>query len=194
MPESPDFAELYALYVSAARRTARALVPEHAVEDIVAEAFTRVIAACKAGGGPTGLFRPYLLAAVRNLARDYNAERRHLALVPPDPRAVTVPGAGELAGWREERRMMARAFASLPKRWQAVLWQTEVEGVSPAALVPALAPTPNAVAQLAVRARFGLALAWQRERGTQERITGPVPALRLLAERNSRLTQVKDVG
>ena len=34
-----------------------------------------------------------------------------------------------LAGF--ERGVVARAFHSLPERWQAVLWHTEVEGLSP---------------------------------------------------------------
>jgi trimeric autotransporter adhesin len=181
MPETPAFAVLYAEHLPAARRTALALVPVSAADDIVHEAFTRVLAAQQAGGGPSGTFRPYLLAAVRNLARDYNAERRRLVPMPDDPRAV--PGAGELVSAREERRMMARAFSSLPRRWQAVLWQTQVEDRRPADLAAACGMTPNAVAQLAVRARYGLALAWQRERGNQERDTGPLPALRVLAGR-----------
>jgi RNA polymerase sigma factor (sigma-70 family) len=183
VPDAPAFASLYVQHLPAARRTALALVPPDAADDIVAEAFTRVLAACAAGGGPSGAFRPYLLATVRNLARDHLAERARIALVPVDPRAVTVPGAGELANAREERDMVLRAFSSLPPRWRAVLWQTEVAERSPADLAATSGMTPNAVSQLAVRARFGLAAAWQRERGTQERITGPVPALRILDER-----------
>lgn len=181
MPE--DFAALYAEHRSVARRVALALVPADAAEDIVSEAFTRVLARQRAGGGPDGAFRPYLLAAVRNLARDHLAERRHIAPAPLDPRAVRVPGAGELAVAAEEQAMTRRAFGSLPARWRAVLWQTEVEERTPAELAQETGMTPNAVAQLAVRARTGLAAAWQRERGTQERLTGPVPALVRLARR-----------
>jgi RNA polymerase sigma factor (sigma-70 family) len=185
MPDPPSFAALYVQYRSAARSTAQALVPLDAADDIVSEAFTRVLAAQGRGGGPAGAFRPYLLAAVRNLARDYNAARVREAAGRLSQRAETVPGAGEVASWAEERRMAARAFASLPPRWRAVLWQTEVEERSPAELAAAAGMTPNAVSQLAGRARLGLAVAWQRERGPQERYTGPVPALRILAERKN---------
>ena len=190
MPLMPDqvFAELYREHLPAARRTALALVPAHAADDIVAEAFTRVLARRAAGGGPDCTFRPYLLAAVRNIARDWLAERGRCAPVPPDPRACRVPGAGELAARAEEAAMTRRAFSSLPPRWRAVLWQTEVEGRTPAELARASGMSPNAVAQLAARARFGLALAWHRERGTQERVTGPLPALVRLAERKYRKT------
>jgi len=158
-------------------------VPAHAADDIVAEAFTRVLAARLAGGGPAGEFRPYLLATVRNLAHDYNAAARRAAQLPLDPRAVTVPGAGELATRAEEMAMVARAFGSLRRRWRAVLWQTEVEGLPPARIAAVSGMTPNGVAALALRARAGLARAWERERGSQERDTAPAPALRLLRDR-----------
>jgi trimeric autotransporter adhesin len=186
MVATVPFESLYAEHRAAARRAALSLVPYDAADDIVAEAFTRVLAARQAGGGPSGAFRPYLLAAVRNLARDYLAERRRTASAPVDPRAVAVPGAGELANRNEERRMVAKAFASLPARWRAVLWQTEVEERSPAELACASGMSPNAVSQLAARARVGLAVAWERERGTQMRITGPVPRLKILTERGRR--------
>ena len=180
------FADLYAEHLLAARRVARALAGDGAAEDIAQEAFTRVLARQRAGGGPDGAFRPYLLAAVRNLARDHLAERRRIDPQPLDPRAVRVPGAGELVTAAEETAMTRRAYESLPARWRAVLWQTEVEGHTPAELAPAAGMTPNGVAQLAARARVGLAAAWQRERGTQERITGPAPALVRLAEKKRR--------
>jgi RNA polymerase sigma factor (sigma-70 family) len=145
-----------------------------------------VLAVMSAGGGPAGAFRPYLLAAVRNLARDWLAERRRVTPAPIDPRAVRVPGAGELAVLAEERRMTRRAFDSLPPRWRAVLWQTQVEGRTAAELGQVSGMSPNAVAQLTARARIGLAQAWQRERGTQERLTGPAPVLARLAQRNRK--------
>jgi RNA polymerase sigma factor (sigma-70 family) len=177
------FAGLYAEHLPAARRAAMALVPADAAEDIAQEAFTRVLARQRVGGGPDGAFRPYLLAAVRNLALDYLAERRRIDPQPLDPRAVRVPGAGELVTAAEEMAMTRRAFESLPSRWRAVLWQTEVEERTAAELALVSGMTANAVSALALRARTGLAVAWQRERGTQERLTGPAPALARLASR-----------
>ena len=55
-----------------------------------------------------------------------------------------------------ERTYAARAFQQLPARWRDILWQTEVEGASPAEIAPSLGLTPNAVAVLAHRAREGL--------------------------------------
>jgi len=177
------FAELYAAHLTAARRTALSLVPADQADDITAEAFTRVLAAMAAGGGPAGEFRPYLMATVRHLAADWHAEQARLAARPVDPRQLAVPGAGELASWHEQQRMTWRAFGRLPARWRAVLWQTEVEGRTAAELARASGMSPNAVSQLAVRARVGLAIAYQAERGDQMRYTGPLPVLRAAAAR-----------
>ena len=59
--------------------------------------------------------------------------------------------------------MIARAFASLPERWQAVLWHTEIEGARPADVAPLLGLTANSVAALAYRAREGLRQAMERD-------------------------------
>jgi hypothetical protein len=59
-----------------------------------------------------------------------------------------------------ERTMIARAFLSLPKRWQAVLWHTEIEGAKPAEIAAVLGLTANGVAALAYRAREGLRQAY----------------------------------
>jgi hypothetical protein len=56
--------------------------------------------------------------------------------------------------------MIARAFASLPERWQAVLWHTEIEGARPAEVATLLGLTANGVAALAYRAREGLRQAY----------------------------------
>ncbi len=57
----------------------------------------------------------------------------------------------------------AKAFASLPERWQAVLWHTEVEGEKPAAIAPLLGLTANGVSALAYRAREGLRQAYLQQ-------------------------------
>jgi len=60
---------------------ALSMVPPDVADDVVAEAFARVLAAIRAGGGPDHAFRPYLLAAVRNLANDWIAARRRVTVI-----------------------------------------------------------------------------------------------------------------
>lgn len=193
MPAPPDIAALYSEHLPAARRAALALAPASEADDIAAEAFARVLAAMAAGGGPSGAFRPYVLAAVRNIARDRAAERRRVVPAASLSPRHAAPGAGELALRAEELQMVLRAFGSLPRRWRAVLWQIQVEGRRPAELAAVSGMTPAAVSQLALRARAGLARAWEAERGDQERVTAPLRILAVRKPRARRLTRVKAV-
>jgi len=129
-------------------------------DDLVAEAYAVILAAIRRGGGPTGDgFRAYLCATVRNLARRWGSSRRELAVeeVPEDADADEVLD-GQLDSLDE--RLVREAFHSLPRRWQEVLWRTEVEGLGPADIARRFDITPNAAAVLAFRAREGLRRAW----------------------------------
>ena len=151
------FHALYRRHLSDARRVARTVsdVGEQA-DDIVAEAFDRVLAKVRAGTGPTDVLTPYLRVVVRRLAVDRHrasARRGH----PADPAMLDeLPTADDMIAPQSDRDLVRAAFESLPERWQRVLWHTEIEGRPLATLVPALAGSPNAVAALAYRAREGL--------------------------------------
>ncbi|WP_051551290.1 sigma-70 family RNA polymerase sigma factor [Nocardioides sp. URHA0020] len=154
------YGELFARHVEAARRLGRQLVPGPDVDDLVSESFTKVLSVLQRGGGPDLAFRAYLLTAVRRVHVDRirATARLHTTddLTPFDPgvpfRDTAVEGFESAAA--------ARAFASLPERWQLVLWHTEVEGQKPAEVAPLLAMSPNAVSALAYRAREGLRQAY----------------------------------
>lgn len=158
------YGTLYARHVYAARRQARALVSSRSAgDDLVSEAFERVLTALRSRNGPTESFRAYLLTTVRNLAFSQAAAERRLELsddlenlVAFLPAAQPVDPALVLA----ERALVIRAFTQLPERWQAVLWHTEVEGESAADVAPLLGLAPNAVSALAYRAREGLRQAY----------------------------------
>jgi RNA polymerase sigma factor (sigma-70 family) len=152
---------LYTEHMPAARRLALSLVPPDAAEDIVAEAFTRVLATAQRRGAPL-VFRPYLLAAVRNTARTWHTRSRRLVLVPdPEPEAATA--ADDQLEEREDARLARRAFDTLPARWQAVLWATAVEETPVAELATTWGMAPNTISQLASRAREGLRQAYLAE-------------------------------
>ena len=171
-----SYEDLYVEHAPAARRLALSMVPRDVAEDIVAEAFTRVLTAIRAGGGPGLAFRAYLLTAVRNLANDWNRARRRMTVAGDVDLDAEKPGAGQThaisrltsgadtqAAARAEERLVARAFAKLPVRWRAVLWQLEVEGKAPAAVAPMFGLTANGVSALAMRAREGLRQAYLQE-------------------------------
>ncbi|MEO3745115.1 sigma-70 family RNA polymerase sigma factor [Plantactinospora sp. B5E13] len=162
--DTTAYAVLYQRHATAARRLARTLDPRPSdVDELVAEAFARVLAALRAGAGPRAAFRTYLLTTLRNVFHDETRRSRRLDLVDDlshhDPGEPFVDPA--VRGL--EHGMVARAFAALPERWRLVLWHTEVEGDTPATVARLLGVRPNTVSALAYRARERLRQNYLRE-------------------------------
>jgi RNA polymerase sigma factor (sigma-70 family) len=152
------YGRLYVRHAPAAIAVARSLARSGAdTDDVVSEAFARVLRALLGGGGPESAFRPYLLATVRHVFLD---RVRAVREEPTDDLGDRPIDAARDASSREDRRFAMSAFASLPERWQQVLWQTEVEGRRVSEVAPMLGLRPPAVAALAYRAREGLRQAY----------------------------------
>jgi RNA polymerase sigma factor (sigma-70 family) len=153
------FAELWRRHFRSGARVARQFTSSIDADDLVSEAYTRIYQRVLAGGGPTGAFRPYLFTTIRNLASSWGAARKDVQVDDitdfEDPATLDDPAAVAL-----DKTLTARAFRSLPERWQSVLWYTEVEGMDPHEVAPILGMTANGVAALSYRAREGLRKAW----------------------------------
>ncbi|MDL4773704.1 sigma-70 family RNA polymerase sigma factor [Actinomadura xylanilytica] len=158
--DATAYGPLYERHLIAARRLARHLVDGDAAEDAVQETFAKILAVLQRGGGPESGFRPYLLTAIRRTV--YDRHRADKRLQHTDQIELFDPGVPFVDPALEglEKSMIARAFRSLPERWQAVLWHTEIEGAKPAEVAPLLGLTANGVAALAYRAREGLRQAY----------------------------------
>nr|CEL19609.1 sigma-70 region 2 domain protein [Kibdelosporangium sp. MJ126-NF4]CTQ94591.1 sigma-70 region 2 domain protein [Kibdelosporangium sp. MJ126-NF4] len=159
------YGTLYERHVRSAANLARQLSRSRIeADDLVSEAFARVLDTLRDGRGPDAAFRPYLLTALRHLAYDRTDAERRVRTAEDVTKAAPVESVSvpftdtALAGL--ERSLAARAFARLPERWQMVLWHTEVEEESPADVAPLLGLTPNGVSALAYRAREGLKQAY----------------------------------
>ncbi len=166
--DSAAFAALYERHAGAALVVARQYSTSGAdAEDVVSEAFTKVFSVFQYGGGPDVAFRAYLFTVVRRLAMTRKDGLRRVA--PTDDIETFESGLGVAASTEEpamagfERNVVSRAYATLPERWQAVLWYTEVESLSPAQIAPLLGLTANGVAALSYRAREGLRQAYLQE-------------------------------
>jgi RNA polymerase sigma factor (sigma-70 family) len=156
--DTSAFAELWRRHFRPAARVARQFTSIDA-DDLVSEAYARILQRVLAGGGPTGAFRPYLYTTIRNLASTWGAASRDIQVdmiedfederIPDDPAAYAL-----------DRTLTARAFRGLPERWQTVLWYTEVEGMDPHEVAPLMGISANSVAALSYRAREGLRKAW----------------------------------
>lgn len=161
------YGALYERHVASAYNLARQLARSPAeADDLVSEAFAKVLDTLRGGRGPDSAFRAYLLTALRHTAYDKTRRDRKVELSDD---VSTVSGVSLSAVSEEfddtavaglERSLAAQAFARLPERWQAVLWHTEIEGQSPQEVAPILGLTPNGVSALAYRAREGLRQAY----------------------------------
>ena len=151
--DSEAFGIVYERHVAAARQLSYQLAaaPRDA-DDIVADAFGRMLDVVQRGGGPQTAVRPYVLTAVRRVYYDRLRGTRGQppadATALPDPDQLLVDP--EFAGL--ETALIARAYQSLPERSRAVLWHTEIEQDAPAEIAPLLGLTRNGLAALRRRA------------------------------------------
>ncbi|SMQ17348.1 RNA polymerase sigma factor, sigma-70 family [Streptomyces sp. Ag82_O1-12] len=169
------YEELYRRHAQAVRRYARTCCRDaHTAEDLTAEVFARVLQAVRGGAGPAHAVRAYLLTSVRRVAASWTRSARREQLV--DDFAVFAAqsargsdvsdddtlelGADVRAMHEAEQSMAMRAFRSLPERWQAVLWHTEIEDESPSEVATLFGLDANGTRVLASRAREGLKQAY----------------------------------
>jgi RNA polymerase sigma factor (sigma-70 family) len=151
---------LFERHRGAALNLARQIAGSSDADDLVSDAFIKVLRVLSAGGGPDVAFRAYLLTAVRRLHID--KIRASSKVTPSDDLEQFDPGIPfqDTVVDNFENAAAAKAFASLPERWQLVLWHIEVEGQKPAEVAPLLGMSPNSVSALAYRAREGLRQAY----------------------------------
>jgi RNA polymerase sigma factor (sigma-70 family) len=206
--DTQAYGVLYERHLHAAKRAASCLAHTHAErEDLVADAFTRVLRALRDGGGPTEEFRAYLLVTLRNTAIS-TTRGATVSLYADLPESYLPRAVGDPVVHRWDAMAAATAFASLPERWRTVLWHTEVEDESPAEIAPLLGLRPNGVAALAYRAREGLRQAYLRAhlpevqsqecRATVAKLAGwvrhnvPDPLHRKIARHLARCAECRD--
>ncbi|WP_406366052.1 sigma-70 family RNA polymerase sigma factor [Streptomyces sp. NBC_00645] len=169
------YEELYRRHAEAVRRYARTCCRDsHTADDLTAEVFARMLQAVRGGSGPEHAVRAYLLTTVRRVAANWTKTAKREQLV--DDFAVFAAqaargsegsdddtldlGADVRAMHEAEQSMAMRAFRSLPERWQAVLWHTEVEDESPSEVATLFGLDANGTRVLASRAREGLKQAY----------------------------------
>lgn len=143
--------ELYLRHRAAALRLARSYGPRSDADDLVSGAFERVMAAIRRGGGPEHAFRPYLYVTIRRLAMAQVGRSHHVTLEDIPESVVAVADLATIDP--HDREMIVEAFSGLPDRWQAVLWQTAVEGRRPGDVARAVGLPANTVSVVAHRAR-----------------------------------------
>ncbi|PBC75630.1 RNA polymerase sigma factor (sigma-70 family) [Streptomyces sp. TLI_235] len=136
-------------------------------QDLAAEAYASTYLSVARGRGPRHAWRPYLKACVRRTAMEWSAQTTDRVLLPEDFHswAEHLADEAETEGAllaAEEASLVAKAYRSLPERWQVLLWFFVVEGESAAVVAQRMSMTPSGVRSLAARARAGLREAYLR--------------------------------
>lgn len=149
-------AALFVRYRQSAEHYARYLGMKSDAPDVVSETFAQIIDLIQRGKGPERAFRAYLLTSVRHESGRRAKARQKVVTTgeTEDLDQVVEFGNGQLSGF--ERDVVKSAYASLPQRWRAVLWELDVEGRTPQEVAERHGMKANAVSALAYRARAGL--------------------------------------
>lgn len=150
------YAVLWDRHVAAGRAAARRLTSSYDPDDVVQEAYLRILRSLQLGSGPTGPFRPYLYTTLRAVVATWS---RTPAPIPVDEVPDGADGT-DVPATVLDRSMTAKAFRELPERWRSVLWYTEVEDMGAREVGTLLGLSPAATATLAYRAREGFRRAW----------------------------------
>ncbi|WP_371502231.1 sigma-70 family RNA polymerase sigma factor [Kitasatospora sp. NBC_00374] len=145
-------------------------------QDLAAEAYASTYLSVARGRGPRYAWRAYLMACVRRTAMEWSTQSADRILLPEDfdTWAERLADDAETEGAllaAEETALVARAYRSLPERWQVLLWFFVVEGESAASVAQRMSMTPSGVRSLATRAREGLREAYLRahvDEGTEQ--------------------------
>jgi RNA polymerase sigma factor (sigma-70 family) len=151
--EQDAFEELYRRHVQPAWRFAQAVSPNRdSACEAADEAFVRVLRVVRRGRAAAAQnFRAYLLAAVyRNALEALRANGR-----AEDSSEAASPDASD-------DELLGVAFRSLPERWRAALWLTDVEHIAVQDVAPILGVSTAVTGQMVTRARTGLTNRFQQ--------------------------------
>jgi RNA polymerase sigma factor (sigma-70 family) len=150
--------ELYTRHLDDALRYARRLAGEASADDVVSEAFLKVLRLLARGDGPTEHFRGYLFTTIRSTSIDLARRTGAETPVPDEDLPLGVVDDGVDA--RADEQLLLTAMEQLPLRYRQVLWWGEVLGTPQKEIARRLRSNPNAVGALRHRAREALRQAY----------------------------------
>ena len=177
------FTRLWRRHETAATIAASATPGRADVEQVVVAAAALIAQALRAGGGPAGSVRPYVLGAVREAASTADGRATGPAEGDPPMLAPETWYADVLPVGMRDGDAVAAAYASLPVAAQEALWLAEIVGRAPAEIAAELGLTLPSAEGLLVEARTGIDVAWA------DAVAGAVPVdsecARVLARRSA---------
>ena len=169
--DGESFEELYRRHSQVAWRFGQAVAADgDAAVQAVAEGFGRALRGLRRHSRmDTEGFRPFVLAAIYRAAVDNLHSHGAPAPVAPLDRSSTGTKGRSSKPRGADAAFVEAAFRSLPERWRAAIWLSEVEALSEDRIAPILGVSAAVAAQLVSRGRRGLL-------GRFEQGRRPVPA------------------
>ncbi len=146
--DAKAFGVLYEKYERLAFVQAFKYVKTHPqAEDVVYEAFTKIMETIRRGKGPTVSMQHYLMSTVRAVAVSSLRKSEHEQVDDPQEiaklfEAETFHDEGDTAGW------LIESFNSLDEKSQRVIWLRVVEGLKSREIAKIIGTYPVAVTRL----------------------------------------------
>ena len=174
---------LYERHYAAALRTARAVGGAGLADDLVSDAFSRVVTSVLHGSGPDRSLRPYLATTIRHLYVDRVRKGAREFLVGDSDALDRL--LHDDSDTILEESLVVEVLSTLPPRWREILWRTIMIGEPLAVAGAKMGLNANAAAALSFRARGGLRTAYlartsaeeagpsAEEAGRQQAVRGP---------------------
>jgi len=167
----PDaVAELWRRHYAPVCRWAQSMTGRFEPDELVSEAFARLMQALRNGRGPTSAVRPYLKTVARNLSMEWARRSVPVAAIDDLEEFLVVDDPYEAVDAAVDASATVRAFRSLPASWQRVLWLGHVEGMPAREIASELGMNANAVAALRFRAAHGFRRAYASADGASGRV------------------------
>ena len=131
-------------------------------EDLVVEAYTKILRAIRSGKGPQEMFRPYLYAAIRNasITRHHKAHDTMPGLEEASWGTMSVEG--EVLSELDTERIN-RVLAAMKPAQRKILWLSEVEEHSVAQVAEEMKISPTNVSTSKQRARLEFIKLWTQD-------------------------------
>ncbi|WP_129665709.1 RNA polymerase sigma factor [Phytoactinopolyspora endophytica] len=150
--DAEAYATLYRRHYPRALRLARALIGPQRAEDVVADAFVRVLVRLRAGAR-IGCFSGYAHATVRHLVVDAHRTTARAAVAVTPDRLDSLPGDDEPAQRVIDAEHARWVFLAMPASWRQLVWDTTVHGNTPARLARRREASTSAITAQLYRAR-----------------------------------------
>lgn len=138
----------------AARNLSSAVDPE----EMVQEAFARILELVQEGKGPSKNFRSYLYAVIRTVVLEHVKQDSEDSI--DEVSEANFAMNDESIETSIDHGLARDAFQALPERLRKVLWLVEIEGLAPREAATRLQISPNQVSVMRKRGRAALRKAW----------------------------------